>query len=169
MTSASSRAPRLPAVVERLRLPLYDKAQRRLRERWGFDLNSADSPQRAEQLLTQSPDDSDCLLLAAAVRSSRGDDAGALAAARRAVHVDPGSARAHTTLATLLAHTGDAGRAVTHAQRAAELDDSDPTVIFNRAMARWAAGERSSAREDLHRTAEMLGVPQGRWWQRWPH
>ena len=99
--------PRLPATAQRLRLPLYARNQARLRERWGFDLNAADASARAEALLAESPSDTDRLLLAASVRSSRGDDGGALAAARAAVAGDDASARAHTTLATLLGRSGD--------------------------------------------------------------
>lgn len=62
--------------------------------RWGFNLNASDAPARAEALLAESPADADRLLLAAAVRSSRGDDAGALVAAQEAVRVDEGSASA---------------------------------------------------------------------------
>jgi Flp pilus assembly protein TadD len=87
--------------------------------RWGFDLNAPDAPARAAALLAESPGDADRLLLAASVRSSRGDDAGALVAAEQAVQVDEGSASAHSTLAALLARTGDFAAASRHAEAAA--------------------------------------------------
>ena len=133
--------------------------------RWGFDLNDGDAVARAEALLAESPADCDRLLLAAAVRSSRGDDAGALAAARAAVDADGGSARAHTTLSALLAATGDTVAARDHALTATGLDPADPAARYNLGLARWALGERREARADLDRAAALLGVPSGSWWR----
>jgi tetratricopeptide (TPR) repeat protein len=158
---------RLPATAERLRLPLYDRSQARLLERWGFDLNAADAVQRAEIVLAESPADPDRLLLAAAVRSSRGDEGGALAAARSAVAVADGSARAHTTLATLLSRHGDIAAAHRHAVRAVELDPEDPIALYNRGVTAWAGGDHAWARADFHRVGELLGMAALPWWSRW--
>ena len=165
--STGSGRPRIPATAERLRLPLYARSQARLLERWGFDLNAADASERAEALLAESPLEPDRLLLAAAVRSSRGDDPGALLAARAAVGQDDRSARAHTTLATLLARDGDHEGAHRHAVRAVELDPDDPIALYNRGVTSWALDERSAARADFERVASLLGMSSLPWWQRW--
>ncbi|MBJ7595089.1 MAG: hypothetical protein JF886_09555 [Candidatus Dormibacteraeota bacterium] len=173
MPSTGSAAPatggaraRIPTTAERLRLPLHDRSQSRLAERWGFDLNAADASERAEALLAQAPADPDRLLLAAAVRSSRGDDRGAVAAAQAAVDADDGSARAHTTLATLLAG-GDPGAAQRHAARAVELAPDDPIAVYNRGLTAWAVGDHRGARADFDRVAGLLGLAPLPWWQRW--
>ncbi len=158
---------RVPATAERLRLPLHTRSQERLQERWGFDLNTPDAGVRAETILAESPADPDRLLLAAAVRSSRGNDSGALAAAQAAVAGDEGSARAQTTLATLLARSGDHDAALRHATRAVELDPADPVALYNRGVAAWAAGGHAAARADFDKAAELLGMPALPWWQRW--
>jgi Flp pilus assembly protein TadD len=158
---------RLPAGAERLRLPLYDRSQSRLLERWGFDLNAADAVQRAETVLAASPADPDRLLLAAAVRSSRGDDESAVAAAQSAVAAADWSARAHTTLATLLSRRGDVAAAHGHAVRAVELDPDDPVALYNRGATAWAMGDRASARADFDRAGELLGMTALPWWSRW--
>jgi Flp pilus assembly protein TadD len=136
-------------------------------ERWGFDLNAPDAPERAEQLLAESPADPNRLLLVAAVRSSRGDDSGALLAAQGAVAADDGSARAHTTLATLLARTGDPGAAQRHAARAAELAPDDPVTVYNRGLIAWSLRDHGAARADFRRAADLLGIETSPWWQRW--
>jgi Flp pilus assembly protein TadD len=138
-----------------------------MRERWGFDLNTPDAPDRADAILAGSTADPDSLLLMAAVRSSRGDDVAAIEAARAAVSADERSARAHTTLATLLGRTGDRDAARSHAARAAELDPSDPTVLYNRGIAAWAVGDHAAARADFNRAGELLGVGVLPWWSRW--
>lgn len=158
---------RLPVTAQRLRLPLHDRSQKRLLERWGFDLNAPDAADRAEALLAESAADPDRLLLVASVRSSRGDDSGALAAAQAAVAHDDSSARAHTTLATLLGRGGDPDAARRHAARAVELDPSDATAVYNRGVTAWAAGERAAARADFDRAGELLGMGVLPWWARW--
>ncbi len=158
---------RLPASAQRLRLPLYTRSQSRLRERWGFDLNAADAAERAEKLLAEAPAEPDRLLLAAAVRSSRGDDRGALAAAQAAVDADEASARAHTTLATLLARSGDPDGAHRQAVRAAQLAPDDPIALYNRGVTAWALHDRAGARADFDRVAGLLGMGSVPWWRRW--
>ncbi|HWF58311.1 MAG TPA: tetratricopeptide repeat protein [Candidatus Dormibacteraeota bacterium] len=135
--------------------------------RWGFDLNAADAADRADALLAESPADPDRLLLVAAVRSSRGDDRGALQAAEGAVAADDGSAPAHTTLATLLARSGDSEASRRHAARAAELDPDDPIALFNRGAAAWAGHDHKGARADFQRAADILGVEVSPWWRPW--
>ncbi len=136
--------------------------------RWGFNLNASDAPARAEALLAESPADADRLLLAAAVRSSRGDDAGALVAAQEAVQVDEGSASAHSTLAALLVRTGDSTAAARHAEAAAGIDPRDPSALYNRGLIRWNLGDRRAARGDFDSAAELLGMSPVPWWRRRP-
>jgi Flp pilus assembly protein TadD len=136
-------------------------------QRWGFDLNTSDAATRAEALLAGSPADPERQLVVAAVRASRGDDASALAAGRAAVAGDEGSARAHTTLATLLARSGDIDGATSHAARAVELEPDDPVAVYNRGVIAWTAGDHRSARVDFDRAAALLGMAPLRWWQRW--
>ena len=136
--------------------------------RWGFDLNAPDAPERAEALLAESPADADRLLLAASVRSSRGDEAGALVAAQQAVQVDEGSASAHSTLAALLTRTGDVAAAARHAERAAGMDPRDPAALYNRGLIRWKLGDRRGARGDFDSAAALLGVATAPWWRRRP-
>jgi Flp pilus assembly protein TadD len=135
--------------------------------RWGFDLNAPDAAERAEALLAESPADPDRLLLVAAVRSSRGDDGGALRAAEAAVAADETSASAHTTLATLLGRSRDPDAARGHAARAAELAPDDPIALFNRGVAAWAARDHAAARADFDRAAALVGVDVRPRWQRW--
>ncbi len=118
-------------------------------------------------MLAESPTDPDRLLLAAAIRSSRGDDPGALTAAQAAVAGDDRSARAHTTLATLLARRGDADQAHRHAVRAVEIDPVDPIALYNRGVTAWAVGDHSAARADFDRVGELLGMGTLPWWSRW--
>jgi tetratricopeptide (TPR) repeat protein len=157
---------RVPGAAERLRLPLHARSQARMAARWGFDLNAPDAPERAETLLAASPGDVDRLVLAASVRSSRGDDAGALVAARQAVKADGGSASAHGTLAALLARTGDHADAARHAQQAADIDPGDPAALYNRGLIRWTMGDHRAARGDFDRAAGLLGISPASWW-RW--
>lgn len=158
--------PRLPASAEQLRLPLYARSQERMAARWHFDVNAADASDRAEGLLAESPSDVDRLLVAAAVRSSRGDDIGALTAARKAADSDPSSARAHTTLAALLAHGGDVAGAARHAQFAVDLDPDDPAALYNRGLTSWSIGDHRAARADFERARSILGVDNASWWRR---
>jgi Flp pilus assembly protein TadD len=136
--------------------------------RWGFDLNAPDALERAEALLVESPADPDRLVLAAAVRSSRGDDAGALLAAQKAVQVEERSASAHNTLAALLTTTGDSAGAARHAEAAADIDAHDPAALYNRGLIRWMRGDRGAARRDFDSAAALLGIASVPWWRRRP-
>jgi Flp pilus assembly protein TadD len=135
--------------------------------RWGFDLNAADAAERSEALLAESPGDPDRLLVVAAVRSSRGDDRGALLAAEAAVAGDERSAAAHTTLATLLARSGDTTAAHRHAAEAVALAPDDPVAVYNRGVTAWALRDHAAARADFDRATELMGLEPLRWWQRW--
>jgi Flp pilus assembly protein TadD len=164
--ATGATGPRLPASAQRLRLPLHSRSQQRMAARWGFDLNAADASARAETLLAESPNDSERLLLVASVRSRRGAAAGGLPAARPAVAADGRSGRAHTTLAALLARSGDTAAAGTHAETGAGLEPDDPTALYNRGLTRWTSGQRDAARADFARAAELLGVDTAPRWRR---
>ena len=127
-----------------------------MRARWGFGIDEGDASERAEALLAADPADADLLNLAASVRGSRGDNSGALDAARRAVAAAAGSARAHTTLSALLAATGDIPGARSEAAAAVALDGDDPAARYNRGVLAWVAGERATARQDFDAVRAML-------------
>jgi Flp pilus assembly protein TadD len=176
MTTHSAR-PRIPLKAERLRLPLWQRSQARVRERYGFDLSADDALQRANTLLASKPDDAEAHLLVAAVLSTRGDNTMAEAEVRRALDLEPRLARARTTLATLLVQRGANEEGLNEARNAAALDKEDPTILYNLGLAEWVAGDRKTAKAAFDRATEALdaqsapangGAPQRRrWWQRW--
>jgi Flp pilus assembly protein TadD len=165
-SATGSTGAKVPGAAQRLRLPLHARSQERMTARWGFDLNARDAPGRAEALLAETPADADRLLLVAALRSSRGDDAGALVAAQQAVQVHPASAGAHSTLAALLARTGDTAAAARHAEAAVGIDPQDPSALYNRGLINWTLGDRRAARGDFDRAATLLGIGTVPWWRR---
>lgn len=138
-------------------------------ERWGFTIDAADAPDRAQALHDASPDDAEALVLLAAVLSSRGADEAGLVAARRAVELTPGSARAHSTLAAILGRRGDPEGALAETRRAVELDPDDPAARHNLGALLWSRGERGAAREEFAVAARLLGLPPlpPPWWRRW--
>lgn len=166
MTTARSRAPRMPAGAQDLRRPLWERSRHRARDRFGIDVDSPHALDEAHAFARANPDNADIALLLASLLSLRGQLDAALAEARRATELDPGSARAHTTLATLLMHGGDADAALTHARRAAEADGDDPLVLHNLALAEWVAGDRRRARVALADARQRLGLPPVPWWRR---
>ncbi|HEX4578944.1 MAG TPA: tetratricopeptide repeat protein [Candidatus Dormibacteraeota bacterium] len=165
-TATGTTHAKLPGAAQRLRLPLHARSQARMATRWGFDLNTPDASERAEALLADSPDDVDRLLLVASVRSSRGDDSAALAAARAAAEKDEGSASAQSTVAALLARSGDLATAQRHAQAAVDIDPQDPSALYNLGLVRWTLGDRRAARGDFDRAADILGIARASWWRR---
>lgn len=171
MSTTHTRPVRIPAAAQRLRLPVWQRSQARMRERWGFDLSASDAMERARTLVAEKPEDADRVLVLAAVLSTRGDADLAAIQARRAVELAPGSARAHTTLAILLLTGDHREEGLEHARRAAELDGEDPTVLYNLGLAEWSAGDRRAARGAFDRAAAAMpgvdgGGPGRRGW--WP-
>jgi predicted Zn-dependent protease len=163
--------PRIPATAGAMRLPLWQRGQQRLRERYGWDLNAPDARQRADQLLADKPDDPDTLLLHASVLAILGSNEDAEREARRAVELNPQSARAHTTLATLLVQRDEREQGLNEARRAAELDAEDPTVQYNLGLAEWTAGSRRDANTAFKKAWSLLygEVHKGNrppWWRR---
>jgi Flp pilus assembly protein TadD len=128
-----------------------------MRERWGFDLGTADMLQRVRTLVAENPTDAERVLLLAAALSVSGEPDLAEQQARRAVELNPELPRAHTTLATLLVTSAGLGHddaavarreeGLTHARRAAELDAEDATIQYNLGIAEWFAGDRHAARD----------------------
>ncbi|HZS14482.1 MAG TPA: tetratricopeptide repeat protein [Candidatus Dormibacteraeota bacterium] len=159
--------PRIPFTAARLRLPLWQRGQQRMRDRYGFDLNAPDALQRAEQLLAATPGDADMHLLRASVLATQGNNEEAEREVRQALQLNPESARAHTTLATLLVQRGEAAEGLQEARWAAEIDATDPTVLYNVGLAEWTAGSRSAAGKAFRAASEALNGP-GRtpWWRR---
>ena len=162
---------RIPRVAAALRLPLWQRGQAKMRQRWGFDFNSPDALDRARALVAEKPDDADRLLLQASVLAIRGSNDEAEADVRRALTLQPDLARAHTTLATLLVQRGDSQEGLNEARRAAELDAEDPTVQYNLGLAEFAAGDRRAANVAFEKTWHMIygEVHEGRrppWWRR---
>ena len=64
--------PRIPLTAARLRLPLWQRGQQRMREKYGFDLNYPGSLDRARQMLVERPGDADVHLLVASVLATHG-------------------------------------------------------------------------------------------------
>ena len=147
-------------------MPLWQRSQARMRERFGFDLAAPDAAAQATKLLTEHGD-CDTHLLHAAVLATRGDNAAALAAAERAAALDANSARAQTTLATLLVQAGRLPEGLQHALHAAELDGTDPQVLFNLGLAQHASGNAAGAAVTFNRAAELAGIQPVPRWQIW--
>jgi Flp pilus assembly protein TadD len=162
---------RIPRTAAAMRLPLWQRGQARMRERYGFDLNAPDARARVERMLAENAADADALLLHASVLAIQGDNDGAERDARRALELKPDLARAHTTLATLLVQRGDNDGGLQEARRAAELDAADPTVQYNLGLAEWAAGTRAAANQAFDAAWKQLygEVHKGArppWWRR---
>lgn len=146
MTSATQGRPvRIPATAAAMRLPLWQRGQARLRERWGFDFNSPDALDRVRALVAEQPGDAERVLLHGSVLAMRGENDSAEREVRRALELQPDLARAHTTLATLLVQRAERDEGLQEARRAAELDGTDATVQYNLGLAEWAAGHRREA------------------------
>lgn len=173
MSTTHVRPLRLPAAAQRLRLPVWQRSQARMRERYGFDLSTSDMLERVRSLVAEQPTDAERVLLLAAALTMSGDRDLAEQQARRAVEIAPEMARAHTTLAALLITAEDRAPALEHARRAGELDSADPSVLYNLGLAEWFAGDRHKAKDAFARTGELLSREQhpgatarGRGW--WP-
>ncbi|HEX6493175.1 MAG TPA: hypothetical protein VF112_06655 [Candidatus Dormibacteraeota bacterium] len=173
--TTSGRPVHLPRAAAALRLPLWQRAQQRMRERYGFDLDSTDALDRARALAAERPDDAETALLLGSVLATRGENDLAEMEVRRALELAPRLPRAHTTLATLLMNRGMQEEALKSARDATALDREDPTVLFNLGLAEWFAGERKTAKAAFDRAAEALraataegGAPSSPppWWRR---
>lgn len=89
-------------------------------------------PEAATKLnavIKAAPGDARVFLMGMRLAEASGNAAGALDAARRAVNVAPQWAVAVTELAFLLARQNHLKEAVTHAERAVELDGNNPEVL----------------------------------------
>jgi predicted Zn-dependent protease len=171
--SATHRPPlRIPRAAAALRLPLWQRGQARMRQRWGFDFNSPDALDRVRALMAEAPDDAERVLLHGSVLAIRGSNEEAEREVRRALELKSDLARAHTTLATLLVQRGDTADGLQEARRAAELDAEDPTVQYNLGLAEWSAGERRQANAAFDKAWSTLygevhgGGARPPWWRR---
>jgi predicted Zn-dependent protease len=166
----------IPRAAAALRLPLWQRSQQRMRERYGFDMDSPDALDRARALAGEKPGDAERALLLGSVLATRGEVDLAEIEVRRALDLDPRLPRAHTTLATLLMNRGVQDEALRSARNATALDKEDPTVLYNLGLAEWFAGERKTARAAFARASEALRAtatpgsepaqPQRPWWRR---
>lgn len=171
---AAASLPRVasPALADGLRVFLWQRSQARLRAQYGFDLSATDALDRARQLAEGAPANAEYAVVHAAALATRGDLLGARAEAQRAVELNAHSARAHTTLATILMQLGEKDDALHHAQRAAELDANDVHVLYNVGLAEHAAGNMSAAQQALRRAWIVLyeqagppdDLPRVPWW-----
>jgi len=173
VTATTHRPPlRIPRVAAALRIPLWQRGQARMRERWGFDFNSPDALDRVSRLVEEKPEDADRLLLRSSVLAVRGSNDEAEKEVRRALELQPDHARAHTTLATLLVQRGENAEALREARRAAEIDGGDPTVQYNLGLAEWTAGDRAQANAAFQKAWNILygevhpGATQPPMWRR---
>jgi hypothetical protein len=171
MTATQGPPVRIPRTAAAMRLPLWQRGQARMRERWGFDFNARDALDRVRSIVAEKPGDPERILLHGSVLAMRGENDSAEREVRRALELDPGLARAHTTLATLLVQRGERDEALVEARRAAELDGSDPTVQYNLGLAEWTAGHRREAHAAFTAAWNALygDVHSGRrppWWRR---
>lgn len=174
MTTTRQSHVRIPRAASALRLPLWQRSQQRMRERYGFDMDAPDALERARALAAGSPGDPELALLLGSVLSTRGEGGQAEAEVRRALELAPRLPRAHTTLATLQMQRGEQEEALRSARNAAALDGEDPTVLYNLGLAEWFAGERSTARAAFDRAGESLRTLTGGgpapsrppWWRR---
>ena len=72
--TTSGRPLRLPRAAAALRLPLWQRSQQRMREKYGFDMDSADALDRARALVGEKPDDAETALLLGSVLATRGEN-----------------------------------------------------------------------------------------------
>jgi len=174
--TTTGRPVHLPRAAAALRLPLWQRSQQRMREKYGFDMDATDALDRARSLVAEHPDDAEMALLLGSVLATRGEIDLAEIEVRRALELSPRLPRAHTTLATLLMNRGEREEALRSARDATALDKEDPTVLFNLGLAEWFAGERRTAKAAFDRAAEALraataegGAPPTSpppWWRR---
>lgn len=172
MTTVRTQPIPLPRKAQALSRPLWLRTQQRLRDRHGFDLDSADALSRIQSLLAATPEDADLHLLLGAAYSTRGADHEAESEVRRALEIDPRHARGRTTLAAILVRRGELEAGLREARNAAALDLDDPNVLYNLGLVEWHAGERRTASAAFDRAAQALrGDPAAPrpWWRRWFH
>ncbi len=70
----TTRGPvRIPRAAEALRLPLWQRSQQRMREKYGFDMDSQDALDRARARVAEAPEDAEAALLLGSVLATRGE------------------------------------------------------------------------------------------------
>lgn len=168
MTTVGTRP--LPRKAQALSRPLWLRTQKRLRERYGFDLDSAEALPKIQSLVAATPGDAGLRLLLGSAYSIRGADHEAEREVRQALEIDPRSARARTTLAAILVRRGETEDGLREARNGAALDYGDANVLYNLGLVEWYAGERKTANAAFDRAAEALrgaDASQPRpWWRR---
>lgn len=81
--------------------------------------------------------------------------ADAKAPLERAVESFPEDAQCWTDLAVAELRTGHPGQARDHLERALDIDDAQPTALYERGLLRWNEGDRDGAIDDLERAAQL--------------
>ena len=89
-------------------------------------------------------------------RKTLSDDAGALAAFKRAVEAGHGDAVAQYRLGSEYLHQGEAHLAVAHLQRALELNPDDQSTLYSLQIALRQDGQLEQARKTKERLTELL-------------
>jgi tetratricopeptide (TPR) repeat protein len=110
-------------------------------------------------LARRDPRSQDWLVAEARERLNAAQPEMGVDAARRALRLDPQNGSAQLALARGLARTGDAAGALAAASRAAALMPGDRDVREALADARWLAGDRAAAFNELRALAAELRAP----------
>ncbi len=166
MTVGNRRPPRIPAAARSLRIPIWELSQFRMLQRHGFDMTTPGAAEKITAMAEADPSPDNQLLLAAS-RAMKGNLQEALIASRAAADAMPDSARAQTTLATLLVNTGDIPGGLVAARRAAELEPEDPQVLYNLGLAESAAGNTVEGNTALTHAATLMHLKPRPWWRFW--
>ncbi|MEJ2206043.1 MAG: tetratricopeptide repeat protein [Gemmatimonadota bacterium] len=115
-----------------------------------------------ERAVTLSPSYSTAYKWHSDVLSIMGRPEEALAAAERALALDPLSPNVRTIVGLKHWYAGDEGAAVAHFERALELDPGFPLTLEYVSQIYWSRGDTArffSARERLEEGSERVGVP----------
>lgn len=89
-------------------------------------------------------------------RKTLSDDAGALAAFKRAVEAGPGDAVAQYRLGSEYLHRGEAQLAVLHLQKALDLNSGDQSTLYNLQIALHRDGQLELARKTKEQLQDLL-------------
>lgn len=106
----------------------------------------------------RAPDQRDGWVELGQVQDRRGLHADAARCFERALQLDPDHAQTHRLLGLALRHLGTVEPAVTHLQRAVELDSGDPDLIYELAFTHYAAQQMDAAAKAFERFLMVAAV-----------